>query len=468
MFKKLLLVTLSAFTFVGLTGCGSAKKLTAEEAQAEIKSAKDNTLTALQNSKALTFKQDADFSASVTAKNIGMAGTAQPLVKSAKITASASDNFSATVDTEKLDFKATADAKAKLGYNITMGDKTQKKDFNFSGNGEAYLINGEKKSNLYAKGSASLPKKEDLAELISLASFLSPEIADFFEDFDDLNIKEKLEGKINLGIDKEGEDDKYDPKEMIEELDFDSLIKDWSIFSKKGSTLIADCSNLNAFNFDFDENMEAQLEALGLKLNISKFEVGLTKDNAISSFDFKLSLKGDIDLAKAAKAAKEASPMLGGMTGNINVNVEFGLGFDVTYNTSAASITAPKELTDLEETDIDDIFPGGNSQKEAAVIKKAEAVFDTAKMIIIEDTATEDIEFVTKVGDTYSVTVKALVDNHELDSNPFTFDSTDEAGGGVIMYNAATSEWSFTMTGTIDGYEIFYYDGEFDAYQAEN
>ncbi len=463
MFKKLLLVTLSAFTFVGLTGCGSAKKLTAEEAKTEIKAAKDNTLTALQNSKALTFKQDADFSASVTAKNIGMAGTAQPLVKSAKISASASDNFSATVDTEKLDFKATADAKAKLGYNITMGDKTQKKDFNFSGNGEAYLINGKNKSNLYAKGSASLPKKEDLAELISLASFLSPEIADFFEDFDDLDIKEKLEGKINIGIDKV--DDKYDPEEMIEELDFDTLIKDWSIFSKKGSTLIADCSNLNAFNFDFDEDMEAQLEALGLKLNISKFEIGLTNDNAISSFDFKLALKGDIDLAKAAKAAEEASPMLGSLTGTINVNVEFGLGFDVTYSTSAASITAPKELTDLEEVSIDDLFPAG---KEAAAIKKAEEIFSVGKMIIIEDTATEDIEFVTKVGDTYSVTVKALVDNHEIDSNPFTFDSTDEAGGGVIMYNAATNEWSFTMTGTIDGYEIFYYDGEFDAYQAEN
>ena len=49
--KKLLLATLAVFTFVGLTGCASEKKLTAEEAKTEIKAAQENTAKALKETK---------------------------------------------------------------------------------------------------------------------------------------------------------------------------------------------------------------------------------------------------------------------------------------------------------------------------------------------------------------------------------------------------------------------------------
>ena len=169
--KKLLIATLTVLSFVSLTACGSGKKLTAEEAKTEIKAAQENTAKALKEKKGLTVKQTAKANANISAKGIKIGEGAFGMeIKSAKIGFDAEESFNVTADMSKLNAKLTGDIKANANYSITANGETQKQDYKVSGNGEAYVINGAEKANIYAKGSATLPEKEDIESLLGLAS----------------------------------------------------------------------------------------------------------------------------------------------------------------------------------------------------------------------------------------------------------------------------------------------------------
>ena len=469
--KKLLLATLAVFTFVGLTGCANEKKLTAEEAKTEIKAAQENTAKALKETKGVKVDTTTKFEATVSAKNIKVQsslGALIPEIKTAKVSANATLKGGFTVDLDKMKAKATASEDISASANYTMGDKTEKFSVASKGNGEAYVVKGEDKVNVYAKGELNNDIKvpEDYKALIDAEAY------------------KKLSGKINLKFDlDEDDEDEKSIDEVISTIDFDTIITDWTIFKKKGSTLTADTSNLAAFGVDAEA--QAELAKMGLTLKISKFEIGLNKDKAITSFDFNVSLKGDVDLSKQdidkddivdfistinpGIASSLSTVTISGMTGTVSIDTAFNFGLDIAYK--ADEIKVPEELTKLEEVDFDDllksIFDGGKKDKaEDAAIAKAENVLAAAKTCFIEATAI-DVDCVTKVGNTYHTTVKALVDAGELDSNPFDT-NTLEDGGMTIMFDATTLKiTSAIATGTIDGYEL-YYDattGEFEAYK---
>ena len=125
--KKLLLAALTVFTFVGLTGCASEKKLTAEEAKTEIKAAQENTAKALKEKKALDVNAEVKFKANASAKNIKVdssLGDLIPEVKTAKGGVDLQAKFGVAGSLEQMKLKANADATAKINYEYTMGDKT--------------------------------------------------------------------------------------------------------------------------------------------------------------------------------------------------------------------------------------------------------------------------------------------------------------------------------------------------------
>ncbi len=392
MFKKLLLVTLTAFTFIGLTGCGndSGKKLTAEEAKAEIKKIEDNTEKAIKENKGITFNEKSSAKGEITLKNIKMSSedTSEDdslEIKSGKFSASLEENLGFTFDREKLDVKANGDAKGSISYSFTAADETIKNDCNFDANGEIYLINGSEKDNIYAKSNANLPKKENINGLFELLEYIPYDSSEYYFYISLINqlvnsqyYSEKYNGAINLKLKKDeieglvdydidgaiSQAESYIPSgyslpinvpnfDKFDNYEFSSLIKDWSIFSKNGSTLTADCSNLAAFDlkmFNIDANTEAILAALGLELKISKFEIKVNDNNELTSFDFNIGLKGNIDLAKIDEES----------SGKISVDCSLGLGFDVTYSTTNPTITVPEALVTLKETTIEDLFPSNN------------------------------------------------------------------------------------------------------------
>ncbi|MCR5307545.1 MAG: hypothetical protein K6E24_00930 [bacterium] len=477
--KKLLIATLTVLSFVSLTACGSGKKLTAEEAKTEVKAAQENTAKALKEKKGLTVKQTTKANANISAKGVKIGEGAFGMeIKSAKLGFDAEESFNATADMAKLNAKLTGDIKANANYSITANGETQKQEYKVSGNGEAYVINGTEKANIYAKGSATLPEKEDIESLLGLASMFNDGASDIAEFIEDLDYKTNMSGKINLFVEKDEDDKDLDPSEIITEIDFDSLIKDWSIFTKKGSTLSADCSNLAAFNIDIDADINEQLAAYGLKFEISKFDISLNKDNEITGFDFKMSLEGNMDLGKIASSTTtdSSSSLFGKISGTVSIDCGFSFGVTVSYADTATEITAPAELTALEEVDADDfleelfekIFGGDDDDDddadltptEKAAVTKANDALAAAKTVLLEATAT-DIDYVTVVGSTYSVTVKDLVANNELESNPFDDAATYTDGGMTVSLNADTNAFSATTTSTIDGCEFIFSNGSF-------
>ena len=360
--KKILLATLAVFTFVGLVGCSNEKKLSADEAKTEIKAAQENTAKALKEKKALDVKSEVKLKANVSAKDIKIDSSLKdliPEIKTAKAGVDLQAKFGVAGSAEAKKAKATGDATAKVNYDYTMGDKTEKKDWEIKGNGEVYLIETDEKTNVYAKGEATLP--EDLAKMAKLD-------------------KTTLSGMINLMSkkstpstpDTDTDEDDDDITEMITTFDFDTVIKDWTIFKKKGSTLVADCSNLKAFNFGEDVDAEAELAKIGLTLKISKFEIGLDKDKAIKSFDFDANLKGTVDLSKQdidsedivelveminpALAQTLSTITINGISGTVTVDTTLSIGVDIAY--TIADIVVPEDLAKLPETDIKALIAG--------------------------------------------------------------------------------------------------------------
>lgn len=356
--KKLLLATLTVFSFIGLTACGNTtKKLTAEEAKTEVKAVQENTAKAIEEKKALDIKAESKLKANVSAKNIKIDSSLKdliPEIKTGKAGVDLTAKANVTIDGEAKKAKATADATAKINYDYTMGDKTEKKDWTVKGNGEAYVVDSEAKTNLYAKGNATLP--DDLKEMAKIDK------------------EAKLEGLINLAFKKSApdtdtdEEENEDAESVISSIDFDTIIKDWTIFKKKGNTLIADCSSLTAFNIDTD--VQAELAKIGLTLNVSKFEIGLNKNKEITSFDFDVNLKGTVDLAKqdidsedikdfVSKIYPAAASMLdtitiNGISGTVTIDTTYSLGIKIAYE--ASTITVPEDLTKVEEIDVNELI----------------------------------------------------------------------------------------------------------------
>ncbi len=363
MFKKLLTVTLAAFSFIGLTACGSEKKLTAEEAKAEIKAAQENTSKAIKEGKGFKIDETNKVEATVSAKNIKVdsnAGSLIPEVKSAKLQANLTAKAGLAFDYEKFNAKATASEDASVKFNYTAGDSSEKFEVTSKGSGEAYLIKGDSKVNLYAN--------VDMDNTFNL-----PES---YKNLIDTDKYGKINKKINIKYDINPTDTDNEINETIAEiqngtlleelatLDFNTIITDWTIFSKKGNTLSADCSNLSAFGIDAE--VQKELADLGLTLKISKFEIGLNKNKEITSFDFNTQVKGSIDLSKQnidtedivdliSKFKPEMTQLISqitinGVSGTVDVDTTLSTGIKVAYTTE--TITVPDELANYEETDL--------------------------------------------------------------------------------------------------------------------
>ena len=142
MIKKLLLATLTVFSFVGLTACGNeGKKLNAEEAKQEVKLAQQNTAKAIKEGKGLKIDVNGKVESTVSAKNIKVdsnLGSIIPEIKTAKLQASFNTKESIAFDIENFKGKATASENASVKFNYTAGDKTEKFEVTSKGEGEAY------------------------------------------------------------------------------------------------------------------------------------------------------------------------------------------------------------------------------------------------------------------------------------------------------------------------------------------
>ena len=359
--KKVLLATLAVFTFIGLTGCGSKeKKLSATEAQQQIKAAQENTAKELKEKKGIKAKAEQKVTASVEAKNIKIdssLGAKIPTITAASASLDVTGSEALSYDEASKKASASATIKGGLKANYAAGSTTIKYDWKADATGEAYIVDSSTKTNIYAKGSANIP--EELKALIGIKA------------------DAKLGGQVNLKVEKGDEDDEDEQitiEELITKIDFDDFINDWSIFSMKGSTIIIDCSNLKAFNFgdedDEDEDIQATLAKAGLDLKISKFEIKLNKKKAISDIDFNMSLKGTVDLSKLgldkwdiidlveminenlAEELEDAT--INGISGTVSVDYAVSLGVDINYGSQ--TITVPTALTNLPEIDLKNLF----------------------------------------------------------------------------------------------------------------
>lgn len=356
--KKLLLTTLALFSFVGLTACGnSAKKLSEEEAKEELRLAAENTKAAAEKLAKVEAKAGLNFSANI--KNVTLGSASSSLfaitVETGKASAKADAKGSLAFDKANGIFKAEASANANAKYNLSFKDSDEalKDEIEAKGTAEVYAkkIN-DTKANLFLSYNATLP--EDKMEEYGIdASSLT-------------GIKKYATTKFNSIFDGI----KFDDDDTETEFEFD-FIKDWTIFSKKGSKIIADCSDLKAFDLgdDFAET-QVELEKIGLNLKVSKFEVTLTKDHEIAGADLEVSLKGTADLSKVefetediieliSQYAPQYSAMASMITdftlkGKVTVDATVTASVKASYD--AQTLTIPTKYNNVVEEDLDEII----------------------------------------------------------------------------------------------------------------
>ena len=475
MFKKLLIATLTCLSFVSLTACGSGKKLTEDEAKAEIKAAQENTAKAIKERKGLTVKQTYNAKADINAKNVKIGeGVLAFEVKSAKFGYTTDESLEANVDLIDKEAKLKGDIKANIHYELNANSETQKKDYNASASGELYYKNSKKeenKSNIYAKGTATLPEKDDLEEILSFFELLNYDTEDFMEMIE--NLQTSYEGKINIGIDSGEDSESIDYIEYISKYDFSTLIKDWSIFTKKGSTLSANCSNIEALDLGIDNEDVEELATYGIKLEISKFDIKLGKNGEITNIDFKLSLNGKLDLAKVAEATSDEMTVSAfeNMSGTVNADATIGFGINISYLDAAPAVLVPDELLKLEETSLEDLYAmliNGGEPDTKKLERKVRNVYVTAQQLLLEASSVGvatylkfDINTMT-----YTVTVKDMVAYGELLENPF--DPNDFEDGGMTVSYKQYEGFKATIQGTINGYHFTIdEDGNIEVYQAK-
>ena len=359
--KKLLLCVLAAFAFVGITGCASETKMSAEEAQKTLNEASLNTEKKLGQYATIKYKDGV--SASIKSNEIKgtVRGTEVQLIDKSKINTSANASGSVTYNIEEKKAKVSLEADGKIDANITSGflksflsiESPKKITYTAKAKGDAYLIDGEEKTNLYVDYNAEI----------------NDQIA---KDFD---IEQtKYSGKYNFSsvmihgfINKDDDEDETETDTSTTTFDFD-FIKDWTIFKKKGNLIIADCSNLDAFDLgeDFKE-AQKELKEIGLEFKVSKCQFELNKDKTIKNADFALSASGNLDLSKTEFDSDELVPYISMVDKDLaeklnefeirdlkgNMEVNFNASAKVEFNYDKKDIVVPDDLKNIEEKSID-------------------------------------------------------------------------------------------------------------------
>ena len=364
--RKLLICVLSACAFIGITGCSNEKKMSAKEAETTIKAAAENTQKKLEEKGAISAKNSIDGTITSNDVKLSAGSTALIGIEKAKINVKAEATESLTYNITDKKAKITADGNAKINANITsqtlknmLGwDSPKKVEYTAKGNGEVYYIDGEEKANIYAKYSAEL--NDQL-------------VKDFNIPNNTFTGKYNFKTVYGMGIiDKIVDDDDTDTSTTTDS----DFIKDWTIFKKKGNKIIADCSNLEAFNLGEDfTKVQNELKEKGIVFKVSKFQFELNKDTTIKDLDFVLSLDGNIDLSKLGFDAEAYQELIGmvatfkpevatiaaklpvdSLSGTLTLDLDFNQGFEFNYAPEA--ITVPAELANEPETDLDEKLVG--------------------------------------------------------------------------------------------------------------
>ena len=484
--KKLLLVALTAITCFSLAGCQDGKKLSAAEAYTELKAIAENTQKSFN--KLGSIKSKETFEGSIKAKDVKVKLPTGDYMSCGSGSASAKGTYTTeaalNVADKKAKFNVSVDASAKADVTspllkMYLGIDSDSKKWNYEANGkvEAYLVGSEEsrtgilsydKANIYTNIDAKV--NSELAELLELTktefkaskNFGSYYFGDFFEFAD------------------------YD--EEYDEFDFD-FINDWTIFTQKGNTLTADCSNLSAFDVDGDlGEINEMLKSFGLELKISKLQLETNKEKMVTSFDFAMSLKGSLDLSKLDPSSLELTGpnkfSNREYSGTVSVDMTFGLSYDLGYGEK--TIDVPENLTKLEEEDFDEFYydlmdldiedflermsdiANGGSSKENAAAKKAETLLCALKSFSLEASveAYEKVEVLVEYGATPTSVPRLTVfaDATDITSKlGFTdydamIDGLSATGMFRLMYNTEINKFSYPTasdnTLVIDGYTI--------------
>ena len=362
--RKLLICVLSACAFIGITGCSSEKKMSAEEAKTTIKAAAENTQKKLEVQASIKAKNSVSGAITSNDVKLNAGSTALIGIEKSKINVKAEATESLTYNITDKKAKVTADGNAKIDANITSQtlknmfgwDSPKKINYEAKGNGEVYYIDGEEKANIYAKYSAEL--NDQL-------------VKDFNIPNNTFTGKYNFKTVFGMGISDKMVNDDDDDADTSTTTDSD-FIKDWTIFKKKGNTIIADCSNLEAFDLGEDfTKVQNELKEKGIVFKVSKFQFELNKDTTIKDLDFVLSLDGNIDLSKLGFDAEAYQELIGmvatykpeiatiaaklpvdSLSGTLTLDLDFNEGFEFDYAPEA--ITVPDELANEPETDLDE------------------------------------------------------------------------------------------------------------------
>lgn len=361
--KKLLLGVLSACAFIGITGCSSEKKVSAEEAQTVVKAAAENTQKKLESQASITSKNSVEGKITTNDVKLLAGSTSLFAIEKSKFNVKGETNETVSYNISEKKAKIVADGNAKVSGNITsqslknvLGwDSPKKMEYTAKGNGELYYIDGEDQANIYTKYDAQLNDQ-------------------VVKDFNIPN--NTFTGKYNFKsvFFAHGLFDKDEDEEEESTTTTTDFIKDWTIFKKKGKTYIADCSNLEAFDLGEDfTKVQKELKDKGIVFKVSKFQFEVNDDSTLKNVDFSLSLDGNVDLSKLGFDAESYSGLVGivakfdaekaalleklpvdSLSGTLTLDLNLNEGLAFGYTPEA--ITVPADLANEPETDLDQII----------------------------------------------------------------------------------------------------------------
>lgn len=461
--KKLLLGVLTTITFLGLVGCdGGGKKLSAEEAKTEIRAIAENTDK--NKGKLSSLKAKTSFKGSVSAKNMkAKAGSQTVDLGSIKASAKFEGSFDASINPAdkkaKIGAKVNASASAdiKSAYLVSMmGEKGNSKKYNLSAKGsfDGYYVGNEEDLGFFKYNSSNT--------YIDYSASINKELADLLK-----STETSFKGAKNLysydSIFEMFEEDEDDDEVLF---DYD-MIKDWTIFTKKGNTLTADCSNLAAFDLENYEDTQEMLKQYGLELKVSKLQFTLTNDKVITGFDFAMSIKGSTDLSKLNDSSSMLAPSY---SGTLTFDLSFDFGFDLEYGTQP-NIEVPENLTKLEAEEIDELFDlediidaisdimgsgsGSNSGSNTSA-KKADNLVSCMKMVAMEAAAQSsgNVTVTVDFGDTEkSLPTLKVYDGATDKTSDWNFYDEDAyveglkaTGSASLTYDVSTSKFTYSVT----------------------
>lgn len=532
-FKKLLLVTLTAFTAFGMAGCKKKKKdsnksnennsteqeitdlkLTASEAKNYLNGIQLSTAAALGAMKGVTVDGSASLDATARADKITLdasLGTNNPYFSNISLSASARVNTTAAIDLDNSKAKAIVSESIDANSRYTLKNSVKTNSASSTGSAEAYAVKNNNKTNIYGKYDLHndldllLPDEAGMMQTLGLFNNMQTKMNVGYEEYDDYdNMIDAIYGEV----------DDYDYNGTITGIDLDDYINDWTIFTKSGNKLIADCSNIDAF--EIDEDFMDGLDDFGLTLTISKFEIETNKLNQITGIDIRASLKGTTDLEELELESWEIEEYLeflldgksleaidydnitpNGLLGSVVINASCSLEYNIDY--SAGTITVPNDLLEVKEIDFFDLaerygndikreriwdiespchnmFYMGqeflyNANNSAKNLKDFEDFLSTYSgsdydnLVQEYNTQVQNHNqrygaYLTESNGIYTITANDLVSlfnnsnsNYYLGSytNPFDNASTCADGGMTITYNPSESDYRNRITASITG-----------------